>query len=122
MRLYEFAGDDLLDRLITVIRTVMGRYKSKDALPTINWHSFSNLISQSGMGMSIDYETLKQLHDQYPQLQQLISDFDNKTITFASTGANNTADSDSDETSQDVVDKIAASAAPKQLDKGLKIF
>ena len=99
----------------------MGRYKSKDAPPTINWHSFSNLISQSGMGMSIDYETLKQLHDQYPQLQRLISDFDNKTITFASSGTDSTADSDSDETSQDVVDKIAASAAPKQLDKGLKI-
>lgn len=122
MRLYEFAGDDLLDRLITVIRTVMGRYKSKDTPPTINWHSFSNLISQSGMGMAIDYETLKQLHDQYPQLQQLISDFDNKTITFATTGdSSDTGSSDDDETSQDVVDKIAASAAPKQLEKDSKI-
>lgn len=122
MRLYEFAGDDLLDRLITVIKTIIGRYKSKDSLPSINWHSFSNLISQSGLGMSIDYETLKQLHSQYPQLQNLISDFDNKSITFSTGGDHTVGDGeDDDETSQDVVDKIAASAAPKQLEKGSKI-
>lgn len=122
MRLYEFAGDDLLDRLITVIKTIIGRYKSKDSLPSINWHSFSNLISQSGLGMSIDYETLKQLHSQYPQLQNLISDFDNKSITFSTGGDHTVSDGeDDDETSQDVVDKIAASAAPKQLEKGSKI-
>ena len=121
MRLFEFAGDDLLDRLVTVIKTIKGRYKSKDASPVVNWSSFSNLISQSGLGMHIDYETLKQLHSQYPILQQLISDFDQDTITFAVPGQVAGQETSSEEDPQDVVDKIAASAAPKQLDKELKM-
>ena len=121
MRLFEFAGDDLLDRLVTIIKTIRGRYISKGANPEINWHTFSNLLAQSGIGMYVDYEVMKELHEKHPILQQLIGDFDQDRITFTATGSKFDRDSNDTQDSQDIVDKIASSAAPKQLDKELKM-
>ena len=73
----------------------------------------------SGSELSADYETFKSMYDSSPVIQSLVKNFNADGIVLNVPGApnddNQTDQGSSEKTSQDQVDKMAASAAPQQL-------
>ena len=67
--------------------------------------------------MGADYETFKAMYDSNPAIQGLVRNFNADGIELNVPGTDKDTETPvkSGETSQDAVDKMAASAAPKQL-------
>jgi len=134
MRIFEFAGDDGLDKFIVVLKNFVGRYTSKSQPGSLNWKSVSSLAKKAEFEVLGDprtgYETFKSLWDGDPNakalLEPLIKNFNANGIELNVPGAPDaekepTQDS---ETSAEKIDKIASAAAPKQLAQsqaGIKI-
>ena len=117
MRLFEFAGDDNLDKFIVVIKNCIGRHASKKAAAKLNWNALDRITRSSGIETMADYETFKAMYDSSPQLQSMIKNFNADGIELNVPGA---PDADKEptqdgETSAEKIDKIASAAAPKQL-------
>jgi hypothetical protein len=117
MRLFEFAGDDNLDKFIVVLKNFIGRYSSKKAPAKLNWSALDRITQSSGIETMADYETFKAMYDSSPQLQTLVKNFNADGIELNVPGA---PDADKEptqdsETSAEKIDKIASAAAPKQL-------
>jgi hypothetical protein len=117
MRLFEFAGDDNLDKFIVVLKNFIGRYSSKKAPAKLNWGALDRITQSSGIETMADYETFKAMYDSSPQLQTLVKNFNADGIELNVPGA---PDADKEptqdgETSAEKIDKIASAAAPKQL-------
>lgn len=121
MRFFEFSNSkDLdLDRFITVLRNFIGRASSKKSPAKLNWASLERIAKISGFELAADYETFKAIYDSHPEIQNLIKNFNADGIELNVPGAPD-AEPRGDGTqqpqdSQAAIDKIAASAAPKQL-------
>lgn len=119
MRIFEFAGDDNLDKFIVVIKNFIGRYSSKGVPAKLNWNAVDQIAKTSGFELVADYETFKSMYDASPQLQTLVKNFNADGIELNVPGAKG-EEPKGDGTakpqdSQAAVDKIAASAAPQQL-------
>jgi hypothetical protein len=117
MRIFEFAGDDSLDKFIVVLKNFIGRASSKSAASKLNWKALDKIINSSGIELMADYETFKAMYDSSPQLQTLVKNFNADGIELNVPGA---PDADQEptqdgETSAEKIDKIASAAAPKQL-------
>jgi len=121
MRFFEFVGDDdgNIDKFIIALRNQIGRAASKKSPAVLNWSAVAQMSKDTGFEMGADYETFKSMFDTYPIIQSLVKNFDAKGITLKVPGAPDSEEEQSPqksgETSQDQVDKMAASAAPKQL-------
>ena len=118
MRFFEFAGDDEGDKFVMVLRNYIGRAASKKAPSSLNWAGLNKVLSSSGFELSADYETFKAIYDSNPIVQSLVKDFNQDGINLNVPGAPDDQEQSpqkSGETSQDQVDKMAASAAPQQL-------
>jgi hypothetical protein len=121
MRFFEFVGDDdgNIDKFIIALRNQIGRAASKKSPAVLNWNAVAQMSKDTGFEMGADYETFKSMFDTYPIIQSLVKNFDAKGITLKFPGAPDSEEEQSPqksgETSQDQVDKMAASAAPKQL-------
>jgi hypothetical protein len=119
MRIFEFAGDDNLDKFIVVLKNFIGRYSSKGQSAKLNWQAVNKIVSSSGIELMTDYETFKSMYDSSPQLQTLVKNFNADGIELNVPGAKEeepTGDgTQQPQDSQAEVDKIAASAAPQQL-------
>lgn len=119
MRIFEFAGDDNLDKFIVVLKNFVGRYASKGQPAKLNWQALDKIASSSGIELMADYDTFKAMYDSSPQLQSLVKNFNADGIELNVPGAPDEAPKgDGTQTPQDsqaAVDKIAASAAPQQL-------
>lgn len=121
MRLYEFAGDDNLDKIIVVLKTLIGRYKSMNQPAKFNWQTLHQIFNSSGIEVAADYETISHLYDSSPQLQSLISDFSKQGVELQVPEVTGNDEVQTDpKSSQDAIDDIAAKAAPGQLDQQLK--
>jgi len=126
MRLFEFAGDDNLDKFIVVLKNFIGRHASKGASAKLNWKALDKVSRSNGIETMADYETFKAMYDSSPQLQTLVKNFNADGIELNVPGA---PDADKEptqdgETSAEKIDKIASAAAPKQLAQsqaGIKI-
>jgi hypothetical protein len=119
MRIFEFAGDDNLDKFIVVLKNFVGRNASKKAAAKLNWEAVDRIMKTSGIELMADYETFKSMYDSSPQLQMLVKNFNSGGIELNVPGApdeqpkgDGTAQP---QDSQAAVDKMAASAAPQQL-------
>lgn len=118
MRIFEFAGDDNMDKFVVVLKNFIGRYASKGAPATLNWKALDRIVQSSGVEVMADYETFKAMYDSSPQLQTLVKNFNADGIELNVPGIPSAAEPTQDgETSQDKVDKTAASAAAGQLAK-----
>lgn len=120
MRFFEFTGDNDSDKLIMVLRNYIGRSASKKAPAKLNWSGLNKVLAASGFELSADYETFKAMYDSTPAIQALVRDFnaDGVNLNVPGTDQDTETPVKSGETSQDAVDKIAASAAPQQLAQG----
>lgn len=118
MRFFEFVNDDPSDKLVVVLRNYIGRASSKGAGSQLNWNGLNKIFQTSGVELAADYETFKSIYDSNPVVQSLVKDFNKDGINLNVPGAPDDQEQSpqkSGETSQDQVDKMAASAAPQQL-------
>ena len=119
MRFFEFAGDDgTLEKFVTVLKNFVGRAASKKEPVKLNWAGLDRISKGTGMEITADYETFKAMYDSSPLLQSVVKNFNADGIELNVPGAPDAekpASQGGEQTSQDAVDKMAASAAPQQL-------
>jgi hypothetical protein len=125
MRFFEFQGDDNagIDKFVISLRNYIGRAASKRASSTLNWSAVAQIAKDTGFEFLADpnqaLSTFKQLSTQYPILQNLVTTADETGITLKVPGAPDDTESPQQtgtgQTSQDVVDQTASSAAAGQL-------
>ena len=118
MRFFEFADADVdLDKFVIILKNFVGRSASKKQSAKLNWKSLQQIADRSGFEMGADYDTFKSIYDSSPIVQGLVKDFnaDGITLNVPGTDKDTQTPVKQGETSQDAVDKAAASAAPQQL-------
>jgi hypothetical protein len=118
MRFFEFADTDMgLDKFVIILKNFIGRAASKNQPSKLNWRTLQKIADDSGFEMAADYETFKSIYDSSPIIQNLVKDFnaDGVTLNVPGTDKDTQTPVKQDQTSQDAVDKMAASAAPQQL-------
>ena len=122
MRFFEFSDSEMgLDKFVIVLKNFIGRSASKKQPAKLNWASLSKIAADSGFEMGADYETFKSIYDSSPIIQQLVKNFNADGVELNVPGAAEPGEAGAQspvkqgQTSQDAVDKIAASAAPQQL-------
>ena len=115
MRFFEFAGDGIGDKFIVVLRNYIGRAASMKAPSNLNWNGLQQVLRASGVEVAADYETFKAMYDSSPQLQSMVSNFNDKGVELKVPGAPDDRKSDGTKNSEEEIAKIAASAAPQQL-------
>lgn len=120
MRFFEFADASVdLDKFVMILRNFIGRASSKKTPAKLNWASLERIAKLSGFELAADYETFKSMYDSTPAIQSLVKNFNADGVELNVPGApDSEPKGDGTQTPQDsqaAVDKIAASAAPKQL-------
>jgi hypothetical protein len=118
MRFFEFADTDMgLDKFVIILKNFIGRAASKNQASKLNWRTLQKIADDSGFEMAADYETFKSIYDSSPLIQNLVKDFnaDGITLNVPGTDKDTQTPVKQGQTSQDAVDKMAASAAPQQL-------
>ncbi len=120
MRFFEFADTDSgIDKFVMILRNFVGRAASKKVPAKMNWNGLQKIAQDSGFEFAADYETFKSMYDSNPAIQNLVKNFNNQGIELNVPGApDEEPKGDGTQTPQDsqaAVDKMAASAAPKQL-------
>ena len=118
MRFFEFADADTgVDKFVMILKNFIGRASSKKQPAKLNWAALQKIASDAGFEMGADYETFKAMYDSTPAIQALVRDFnaDGVNLNVPGTDQDTETPVKSGETSQDAVDKIAASAAPQNL-------
>lgn len=119
MRFFEFGdntGTENIDRFVIILKNIIGRASSKKAPAKMNWASLDRMVKTGGSELSADYETFKSMYDSSPILQHMVKNFNADGIVLNVPGAPDAdAPTQDGETSQEKVDQIAASAAPKML-------
>jgi hypothetical protein len=118
MRFFEFADTDMgLDKFVIILKNFIGRAASKNQPSKLNWRTLQKIADDSGFEMAADYETFKSIYDSSPIIQNLVKDFNADGITLNVPGTDKDIQTPvkQGQTSQDAVDKAAASAAPQQL-------
>jgi hypothetical protein len=99
-----------------VLRNYIGRASSKKAPAKLNWAGINKVIQTSGFELGTDYETFKAMYDASPAIQQMVKNFNASGIELNVPGAPDAEKPQQDgETSQEKLDKAAASAAPAQM-------
>ena len=118
MRFFEFVDTDLgLDKFVMILKNFIGRAASKKQAAKLNWSALQKIATDSGFEMGADYETFKSIYDSNPIVQSLVKNFnaDGIELNVPGTDKDTQTPVKQGQTSQDAVDKMAASAAPQQL-------
>jgi len=118
MRFFEFADADVdLDKFVIILKNFVGRSASKKQAAKLNWKSLQQIADRSGFEMAADYDTFKSIYDSSPIVQSLVKNFnaDGIELNVPGTDKDTQTPVKQGQTSQDAVDKMAASAAPQQL-------
>lgn len=123
MRFFEFQGTDAnIDKFIVALKNHIGRASSKKAPAKLNWNAVAAMSRANGFEFAADYETFKSMYDSNPVLQTMIKDFNDQGLELMVPGAPD--DVNPTGTAQDSeaeIDRIASSAAPKQLAQAQQI-
>lgn len=108
MRLYEFAGSDIIKNLHQELMTLKGRAESKGQPAKFNWQAIDKLIP----GMKIDYDVFDMIFQANQGLfGPIVHDYNGDGIDLDVPGVKNTKDGKPAPDAQDKVNKTAASAA-----------
>ena len=126
MRFFEFGPEDIADKLVIVLRNYIGRASSKKSPAKLNWAGLNNVLKTNGFDVLADYETFKAIYDSSPAIQNMVRDFNADGINLNVPGTDKDTETPvkQGETPADAIDKIASSAAPKQLaqnQSGIKV-
>lgn len=104
MRINEVATDQMFE-LVTVLQFIKKKLQGNSDEPvTASFDSFLEVVRNSGI--SLDYETFKAAYDKIPQIQGLVADFNQDSITFGEL----TAEPDSHNKEQDPAERVSAMA------------
>ena len=115
MRFFEFEGDGIGDKFIVVLRNYIGRAASMKAPSNLNWNGLQQVLKASGVEVAADYETFKAMYDSSPQLQAMVSNFNDKGVELKVPGSpDELGNPNGTKDSEEEIAKIAASAAPSQ--------
>lgn len=110
MRLYEFDGS-FVDNLTSVLRNQIGRGDSKKQPQTFTYAALNQLMKNVGSPIHLDQQTLTTLRNNNPDLDSLISNFDNDTISLGTKvqpqDKNNDLDIDAGDLTGPSVDQMA---------------
>lgn len=125
MRIFEITGDDSLDKFIIVLKNQIGRSSKLSTPAPLSWEAISSIAKSVGFEAMSDpnsaYEVMKSIYDTDPmgkaKLEKLVKNYNADGLVLKVPGApDEEPEADQGgETSQDAVDKAAASAAPQQL-------
>lgn len=118
MRFFEFGTDGTGDdKFVMVLKNYIGRAASKKASAKLNWSGLNAVLRSSGFELGADYETFKAMYDASPEIQNLIRDFDQNSVTLNVPGApdDQTQTPQDGEDSEEVVAKMASGAVDQQI-------
>ena len=119
MRFFEFAGDELLPRIVAALRNYIGRAESKKAAAKLNWAGLNQVFKTNKVELATDYGTFKAIYDSNPTLQAMVKNFNKDGIELNVPGAPaeepKGSGTQTPADSQAAVDQTAASAAAGQL-------
>jgi hypothetical protein len=121
MRFFEFKGEDAgIDKFVMILRNHIGRAASKKSPSKLNWNAIQRISSMSGFEFAADYETFKSMYDSNPTLQSMVKTFNKDGIELNVPGAEEPGDANEPtpnggKDSADVIGKMAAGAADKQI-------
>lgn len=118
MRLFEFVGDDNLDRFTIILKNLVGRYASERSPAKLNWPALNKLIQKNNIQLMSDYETFKAIYDANPQIQSMVKNFNADGIELKIPGAKGSEEQKVPaDDSEQAVGKMAAGAAQNQIDQ-----
>jgi hypothetical protein len=118
MRLFEFAGNDNLDKFAVLLKNILGRHASKKTPAKYNWASINRLANSSGIEITADYETFKSMYDSSPLLQKIIKNFNADGVELDVPGSpeyDKVSVEKGKDDSEEAVAKMAAGAVSKQI-------
>lgn len=115
MRLFEFAGNEFL----SVITTVLSNYIETSAFRTspakLNYLALTNMMKNNGLNLKVDYNLFKNIYDSSPVIQNIVHNFDGDGIDLNVPGVKKEKEQSNKEKSKDAVEKTAAANAEKNL-------
>lgn len=118
MRFVEFGPNTMIDRYVVVLRNMIGRAASKKVPAKLNWQGLNKILKSNDANLTTDYETFKSMYDSSPAIQNLIKNFNADGVELNVPGTADDDQPNQDGTdSQAAVDKIAATAAPQNLEQ-----
>lgn len=115
MRLYEVA-DRFSSDLTTILRNLLGRGNAKYSSQHLTYFALSNLMKNLGYG-AVSFEDFSKIYDDHPEIQTLVSDFDQDGITLSTNTdvANSTGPKDMEAPSGGkTVDQMAHNVVSKE--------
>ena len=117
MRINELTADVGIDKFIMALRNHIGRAASQKAPANLTWDAVAQMSRSNGFEFAADYETFKAMFDANPIIQNLVKNFNDRGIVLKVPGVSSDEEGKkrSGETSQDAVDKVAASNAEANL-------
>ncbi len=123
MRFYEFALplDEIdsapVDKFVLALKNYIGTAAIKKQPAEFNWKGFADMMRSQGFEMAADYEAFKSIYDTLPpSMQELVLDFNNKTIKLNVPGIDNdNPNLEPEQDSQNAVNQMAQGLAPQQL-------
>lgn len=114
MRLYEFESTTLMHKVKAVLNNLKGSSEAHGSSGRYSWQAIDNMFRD----IAIDYETFDPMYQANPKLfEPLVRNYNSQGVQLNIAGTDKDTDKKPDkDDSQDVVNKIAASAAEKNLD------
>lgn len=110
MRLYEFANS----AIAATLKTIVGRHASRSASAKYNWAGLNDMLKDEGI--EINYDVYDALHRTSALIRDITKNYGPQGVEFNVPGAPDAENDKSDsEKSQDSVNKVAASAAMKNI-------
>ena len=117
MRFFEFSTtqDASVDKFIAALRNLSNQADAGKIPASLDWDTVGKLATSYGFEFAADYETFKSIADANPMVTNLVHNYNANGIELKTSKNSSKTSSNNPETSQDAIDKKAASAAPKQL-------
>ncbi len=123
MRFYEFAlpldeiETEPIDKFILALKNYIGTAAIKKQPAEFNWNGFARMMRSQGFEMAADYEAFKSIYDSLPPpMQELVLDFNDKTIKLNVPGIeNDNPNLEPEQDSQNAINQMAQGLAPQQL-------
>jgi hypothetical protein len=113
MRFFEFHGED---KLVLILKNVIGRSSSKGQPARLNWEAINSILKRMGQEQ-LDYDAFKNIYDRSAILQNLVHDFnaDGLALNVPGSRDQDMGQETNPQDSEEKVAQIAASNAEKQL-------
>ena len=99
--------------LVRVLMTLRNRAKDKNSSGRFSWGAVSSIMRKVN-GEEYSYDQFQAIYDLHPMLQNIVSDFDERGVTLATSS---TPPPESDDGGEANIQSTAKQAAKKTLDR-----